>query len=70
MKELRAALETKFAQIEQVSNRFKDETGKGHFVISTGWHKSYTAAISEAELIKAAIITEEKAAGLHEFLNA
>jgi HK97 family phage major capsid protein len=70
IKELRSALETKAAQIEQISNSFKDETGNGHFVISSEQHKAYTKAIGEAEEIKSAIVVEEKAAGLHEFMNA
>lgn len=70
IKELRGALQTKAAQIETIAAGFKDETGKGHFVIGNAEYKSYLGAINEAEEIKAAIVTEEKAAGILEFVNA
>ncbi|MFC6938342.1 phage major capsid protein, partial [Actinomadura yumaensis] len=70
IKELRTALETKAAEIDRIGDSFKDETGKGHFVVSNAQHKAYTDAIAEADQIKAAIISEKKAAGIYEFLHA
>lgn len=67
--ELTAALQTKADEIEQIGASFKDETGKGHFVVSTEQHTAYVKAINEAEEIKKLLMAEEKAGGIFEFLD-
>ncbi|GAB2858439.1 hypothetical protein GCM10022221_67430 [Actinocorallia aurea] len=67
--ELTAALKTKSAEIAQFSNALRDETGNGQYVMSRESYTSYKTAIGEAEEIKAAIVTEQKAAGLFDFLE-
>jgi hypothetical protein len=70
LRELRGALQTKAREIEDIAAGFRDETGNGHFVISSEQQKAYTTAIGEAEEIKALIVAEEKAAGILEFAKA
>lgn len=68
--ELKAVLATKGQEIEHLANSWKDETGKGQFVLSTKQHTDYVNTINEAEKIREAIAAEEKALGIFEYLDA
>jgi hypothetical protein len=68
VKELKSALRDKGEEIKSLANSWRDETGDGHFVVSSKQHQDYVKAVREAEDIKQAILTEEKAAGIFEFL--
>lgn len=70
LKELRAALSTKAAEIEAHAASWKDETGNGDLVVTTEQHAAYVKTIGEAEEIKGLIVAEEKAAGIFEFLSS
>ena len=70
IRELKAALAEKGKEIEALANSWKDETGKGHFVVSTQEQKNYVKAVNDAEQIKSLIAVEEKAAGIFEYLEA
>jgi HK97 family phage major capsid protein len=69
IKELTAALQAKAAEIDTIGDSFKDETGHGHFVITTEQKTAYQAAIGEAEEIKGLIELEERRGGVHGFLG-
>jgi hypothetical protein len=49
---------------------WKDETGNGHFVLSTEEKSPLPGAVNEAVEIKDLLATEEKAAGIFDYLNA
>jgi hypothetical protein len=68
--ELKAALQTKSDEITRLADSWKDETGKGQFVLSNQQHKDYLNAVEEGEQIKSLIVAEEKAAGIFEYLAA
>ena len=70
VRELRAALAAKGEEIKNLSNSWKDETGKGQFVVSTQQHRDYLAAVEDATQIKGLIAVEEKANGVFEYLDA
>jgi hypothetical protein len=70
VRELRTALESKAADIEGMAGSWRDETGNGQFALSTEEYNRYTAAVAEAKAIQDAIVTEEQASGIFEFLNA
>jgi hypothetical protein len=67
--ELRTALQTKADEIQNLSAAWKDETGKGHFVISTEQKSAYDRVVNEAQEIRDLLSTEEKAAGIFAYLN-
>lgn len=69
LKELNKALQAKAAEIDELANSWKDETGEGHFVVSTEQRDAYLKAITEAEEIKSLVVAEEKARNIHEFLQ-
>jgi Phage capsid family len=69
VKELQAALQTKAAEIEGLSNGWKDETGDGKFVLDTKQFKTYQKTVGEAEEIKQLLLTEQTAGGIFEFLS-
>lgn len=68
--ELKSALRTKSEEITNLSNSWKDETGKGHLVLSKQEHATYVKAVNDAQEIRDLIATEEKAAGIFEYLDA
>jgi HK97 family phage major capsid protein len=70
IRELTQQLETKAAEIDRIAGSFQDETGQGHFVISTEQHADYVRAISEAESIKALIEAEERRGRITTFMGA
>lgn len=70
IRELRGALAEKGEEIKNLSNSWKDETGKGQFVVSTQQHKDYLKAVEDAQSIRDLIAVEEKAAGIFEYLDA
>ncbi len=70
LRELQQALETKTAAINDfASKRLRDETGRGHFVVSKEDHAEYLKLINEANEIKGLIDAEKKALGLYEYLD-
>ncbi|TMR22058.1 phage major capsid protein [Nonomuraea turkmeniaca] len=69
LKNLNQRLQTKAADIERIRSSFKDESGKGHMVLSKEQHADYLAAIDEATELKALIVAEQKALGIVEFLE-
>jgi hypothetical protein len=70
IKELTGALQAKAAEIDTIGDSFKDETGHGHFVITTEQKDAYRKAIGEAEDIKGLIELEERRGGVTGFLGA
>lgn len=68
--ELKSALQTKGEEITNLADSWKDETGKGHLVLSTKQHSDYVSAVNEAQQIREAISAEEKAIGIFEYLDA
>ncbi len=68
VKELRETLQTKASEIEGMAASWKDETGKGHFVLSTEEKAKYDRTVNEAVQIRDLLATEEKAAGIFDFL--
>ena len=70
IRELREALAAKGEEIKNLSNSWKDETGKGQFVVSTQQHKDYLKAVEDAGEIRNLIAVEEKANGIFEYLDA
>ena len=69
VKELKSALATKAAEIEGMSNGWKDEDGTGKFVLDNGEFKAYQRAVTDAEEIKQLLVTEQQAGGIFEFLS-
>ena len=69
IRELRTALAVKGEEIKNLSNSWKDETGKGQFVVSTNQHRAYLKAVNDADEIKGLIAVEEKARGIFEYLD-
>jgi HK97 family phage major capsid protein len=70
IKSLRQQLEVKVADIEGMANSWKDETGKGHFVLSPEEKTRYTKVVNDAQEIRDLIALEEKAHGLVEWANS
>lgn len=70
IRELKTALADKGKEIERLADSWKDETGKGQFVVSTQQHKDYIKAVNDAEEIRGLIAVEEKAAGIFSYLDA
>ena len=70
IRELRGALAEKGEEIKNLANSWKDETGKGQFVVSTDEHKAYLKAIADAKEIRGLIAAEEEAKGIFEYLDA
>lgn len=70
IKELRGHLAEKGEEIKNLANSWTDETGKGHFKVSTQQHKDYLSAVADAQEIRDLIAVEEKAAGIFEYLDA
>lgn len=68
--ELKTLLVDKTNQMERMADSWKDETGKGHFALSTKQHTDYVNVVTEADQIRQAIATEEKALGIFEYLDA
>lgn len=68
--ELKSLLKDAAAEIERQADQFKDETGNGHYALSTAQAKDYKAAVDKAESIRQTLALEEKAAGIFEYLNA
>jgi hypothetical protein len=68
--ELREHLAEKATEIKGMSDSWKDETGNGHFVLSTKEHADYVKAVKDAEDIKSLIVAEQAAKGIFEFLDA
>lgn len=67
LKGLNASLQAKAAEIEEISKSWQMD---GDTVVVTAEQRdAYQKAINEAEDIKRAVITEEKAAGIFEFLD-
>jgi hypothetical protein len=69
VKSLRTQLAEKAAQIEGLSSAWKDETGNGHYVISTEQKADYQKAVTDAQEIRELLATEEKAAGIFAYLE-
>jgi hypothetical protein len=70
VRELRDALQTKATEIEGMSSSWKDETGRGHFVLSVEEKTKYDKVVNDAAGIRDLLATEEKAAGIFDFLGA
>ena len=70
VRELKSALASKAEEIKNLSASWKDETGNGQFVLSKADHANYVKAINDAQEIRDLIATEEKAAGIFEYLDA
>lgn len=70
IRELRAALAEKGEEIKNLSNSWKDETGKGHLVVSTQQHRDYIKVVEEAKSIRGLIAVEEEAKGIFDYLDA
>lgn len=68
--ELKTALKTQADEVTRLANTWRDETGKGQFVLSTEQHKDYLSAVQKADEIRQLIAAEEKAAGIFEYLDA
>ncbi|MFG6197764.1 phage major capsid protein [Nonomuraea sp. JJY05] len=68
IRELKGLLSEEAAKIERIQNGMKDETGRGHFVMSKEMHSDYLKSVERAEEIKAFIVTEQKAAGILSYL--
>ncbi|GAA2411423.1 MULTISPECIES: phage major capsid protein [Nonomuraea] len=68
IKELKGLLAEEGSKIERIQNSMKDETGRGHFVLSKEQHTDYLKSVDRAEQIQAMLITEEKAAGILSYL--
>lgn len=66
--ELKTALNATGQEITRLSNTWKDEGGK--LVVSGEQHKAYLDKVNEGEQLRQAIIAEQKAAGIFEFLEA
>ncbi|WP_043636816.1 phage major capsid protein [Nonomuraea candida] len=64
IRELKSALKAEADNIERIQNAMKDETGRGHFVLSKEMHADYLKSVERAEEIQAFIVTEQKAAGI------
>lgn len=69
VRELKQALETKTAQINEIGNSIKEES-PGKFVMGTGEYKSYRALLDEANEIRDLLNAEEARAGLNSYLDA
>ncbi|MEU4229512.1 phage major capsid protein [Nonomuraea sp. NPDC026600] len=69
LKDLNDRLQTKAADIDRIRSSFKDETGKGHMVLTKEQHADYLAAIDNATELKALIVAEQKALGIAEYLD-
>lgn len=67
---LRGVLQQKSADMEKMSDNWKDETGKGHLVLSPLQAKQWADIVEESAKIEEAIKTEQKAVGIIDFLNA
>lgn len=70
VKELQTHLETKTARLNDISNSWKDETGKGHMVVSTESHADYLKTLGEAKEIKSLIDAQREHLGLEKYLDA
>lgn len=70
VKELKGHLATKAEEIKNLSESWKDETGKGQFVVSGDQHKTYLKAVSDAQEIKALIDATNGAKGIFEYIDA
>ncbi|MER5649710.1 phage major capsid protein [Streptosporangium sp. NPDC002524] len=70
IRELEGHLQTKSAEITRHQDNFKDESGKGHYVLSKEQHADYLKTVDEAAEIQALIVTEKKALGVFEYLAA
>ncbi len=68
--ELKSQLQVAAGEITRLSHSFKDETGRGHFVVSKEQHADYLRAIEKGNEIKALLNAEEQALGLFEYLDA
>ncbi|MBG0818979.1 phage major capsid protein [Planomonospora sp. ID82291] len=68
IRELKSALKTEADNITRIQNAMKDETGRGHFVLSKEMHADYLKSVDRAEQIQALLVTEEKAAGVLSYL--
>lgn len=68
IRELKSALQVEADNITRIQNGMKDETGKGHFVLSKEMHSDYLKSVDRATEIQAMIRTEEKAAGILAYL--
>ena len=67
--ELRKHLATKASEIEGLVGSWKDETGQGHFNLSTAEAKTYRDTVNAAQEIRDLITVEEKAAGIFAYLD-
>jgi len=70
VKNLRAKLAEKTAAIKGISEDWKDETGKGDFVITPKQKKDFQDAVNDAREIKDLIASAEAANGIFEYLDA
>ncbi len=68
--ELKTALTESGTEIKRLADTWKDETGKGHLVVTGTQHKAYLDKVNEADQIRQAIAAEEKALGIFEYLDA
>ena len=68
--ELKSVLTEKAAEIKGMSDSWRDETGKGQYVIEPAQHAAYLKAVKDAEDIKSLIAAEEGAKGIFEYLDA
>ncbi|MFC4014615.1 phage major capsid protein [Nonomuraea purpurea] len=68
IRELKGLLAEEGSKIERIQNSMKDETGRGHYVMSKEMHSDYLKSVQRAEEIQAFIVTEQKAAGIMSYL--
>lgn len=68
LKELRNALQTKAAEIDEIGNAFKIDEG-GNVEVPTDKAQAYIKAVEQCEEIKNLIVMERKKGGFQEFLG-
>lgn len=68
--ELKSLLKDAGEEIDRLAGTWKDETGKGHFVLDGEQHKAYLKAVEKGDSLRQAIAAEEKAAGIFAYLDA
>ncbi|MEU7004530.1 phage major capsid protein [Nonomuraea sp. NPDC046570] len=69
VRELKSALKAKAEQVQSISASFKDETGKGHMVVSTEQAADYRKALGAMREIKALIEEETETASAFAYLD-
>lgn len=70
IRELTEKLQEKATELNSISDSFKDETGHGHYVITTEQKDAYQRVLGEAEEIKGLLHMEEGRGGINAFLGS